>query len=576
MNDTSEIDDHSPFWLEDWYVEPSTGCISRGGDKSKLEPKVMTVLVCLARSQGKVISREALESQAWPGSVVGYDALASTIIKLRKAFGDDSKNSKVIATVPKKGYRLIGRVRIADRSDAQLTLPTSASSTSEPENTAADALQNKTMRQPVVLVALTVCFLGALAIGLVYLLSPFKSQSVDSAQSDKPSIAVLPFKNISNDKEQEYFSDGITSDLITDLSKISSLWVIARNTVFTYKNTNVDVRDVGRELGVRYVIEGSVRKVDDEVRISARLIDTNNGFNLWADRFDGSMSNVFNLQDEVTAKIVSALEVKLTEQERERLSKSYTDNIEAYDNFLHGWQRYWEYSKEGNEQAREYFNKAIELDENFARAYANLALTYSYEAFTGAATDREYTLQQAKKFADKAIELDDSLPQVHWAVGFTALVARDYKSALAEAEKTIALDPNYADGYGLLATTLNYAAKPKLALNYMKKAMRLNPRHSYPYMMIIGEIYFNLHDYKNAILNFNKAIERNPVAREPRLWLASAYTYVGKLEEARWELENIRITDPEISIETIEAVIPLKDPVQLRHLTDGLLKAGLR
>jgi len=215
-------------------------------------------------------------------------------------------------------------------------------------------------------------------------------------------------------------------------------------------------------------------------------------------------------------------------------------------------------------------------DSNFSRAYANLALTYAYEAFAGWTDDRTFILAQANKYAQKAIELDDSLPQVHWAAGFTALVDRNYQFAVSEAEKVIALDPNYADGYGLMATTLNYAAKPKDALQYMLKAMRLNPRHPYPYKMILGEIYFNLHDYDNAIENFNLALERNPAAQEPRLWLAAAYAYTGQIEDAQWELQNIRLVNPEIAIAKIENDIPLKDPVQLKHLIDGLYKAGLK
>jgi len=576
MSENPLIDDQAPFWLEDWYVEPSTDRIARQGEEVKLEPKVMTVLVCLAQSQGKVISREELESRAWAGTIVGYDALASVIIKLRKAFGDDSKNSRIVETVPKKGYRLIGQVRAANEPSRQKTPQPPAALISHKTNPESQAIKSKTSQQPLILVFLTVVLLASLAIGIVIFLSPYKNQDVSEAQNGKPSIAVLPFKNISNDEQQEYFSDGITSDLITDLSKISGLLVIARNTVFTYKDSEIDVRNVGKELGVRYVIEGNVRKVADKVRISAQLIDASNGYNMWADRFDGTYDNVFDLQDEVTAKIVSALQVKLTENEREKLAQKYTNSIEAYDNFLHGWQHYWEYSKEGNAQAREYFIKAIELDGNFARAYANLALTYAYEAFAGWAEDRTITLAQANKYAKTAIELDDGLPQVHWAMGYTALVDRNYLLAVSEAEKVIALDPNYADGYGLMATTLNYAAKPKEALENMLKAMRLNPRHPYPYKMIIGEIYFNLHDYDNAIENFNKALERNPAAQEPRLWLAAAYAYTDRIDDAKWELQNIRIVDPEIAIEKIENDIPLKDPVQLKHLIDGLYKAGLK
>ena len=575
MRENPEINEQSPFWLDDWYVDPSTGSITRGDERSKLEPKVMTVLVCLAKQQGTVISREDLESQAWPNSIVGYDALASTIIKLRKAFADDSKNSRVIETVPKKGYRLIAKIQSGDAAPAsQTNLSTPATASKHKVSEVRSASDPAIFRKPLTPVFIISTLLALLVAVLIVVLQPSDNKS-DDIQSGKPSIAVLPFKNISNDAQQDYFSDGITSDLITDLSKISSIWVIARNTVFTYKGIDVDVRNLREELGVDYVIEGSVRKVKEDVRISARLINTRNGFNLWADRFDGSLSNVFDLQDDVTAKIVTALELKLTEQEQKRISRKYTDSIEAYDNFLHGWQRYWEISREGNEQAREYFLKAIELDNKFARAYANLALTYAYEALNSWTSDRGLSLQQAKKYAEKAIDLDDSLPQVYWAVGFTALVNRDYALSFQAAEKIIALDPNSADGFGLFANILNYVGRTEEALENMQKAMRLNPRYSAPYLMINGEIYFNLHNYQRAIDNFKQALERNPAAQEPRLWLAAAYAYVGEVDSARWELEQIRLTDPNISIGKIESVIPLNDKEQLNHFINGLRKAGL-
>ena len=577
-------DAQTHFQVGDWYIEPDTGRINNGQDENKLEPKVMTVLLCLVSRPGEVVSREELESTAWAGSIVGYDSLATTIIKLRKAFGDSSRNPRYIETVPKRGYRLIATVRPVDSTavSTQISLSSDSGATEARDSFSPGPAISRAshsfvpLHMKVVVPAIAVVVLLVTVIAVVLING--NSSDIDAGSStgiDKPAVAVLPFKNISNDTQQDYFSDGITADLITDLSKISGLSVIARNTVFSYKNTDVDVRRVGRELGVSYVIEGSVRKVLDKVRISARLIDTSNGYNIWADRFDGSLNDVFSLQDKVTSMVVTSLQIKLTENERQRIAVKYTDSIEAYDQFLQGWQRFWEFTRDGIGGARENYLKAIELDPKFARAYANVALTYAYEAFNGWSKEPVLSLQKANEYANKAIAIDDKLPQVHWAMGFTALVQKDYQHALLSAQQVLALEPNHADGYGLLATTLNYAAKPKQALEQMHKAMKLNPRHPFVYKVILGEIYFNLRDYDNAIQSFLQALERNPEAYEPRLWLAAAFAHVGRIDDAGWQLDNIRHMSPEISVEKIEAMVPLKDPGQLKHLIDGLYKAGL-
>jgi TolB-like protein/DNA-binding winged helix-turn-helix (wHTH) protein/tetratricopeptide (TPR) repeat protein len=566
MTDEPTIDPQTAFQVGDWRIEPDTGRMRCGETEVKLEPKVMTVLLSLANQAGKVVTREQLEATAWAGVIVGYDSLASTIIKLRKAFEDDSKNPRFIETVPKKGYRLIAPVKALRPEPVH----------SEAADPVPPGTVKSTRVRPLLLAAVILVFVMVSAVLLFPESEPGDSDSGDTAAVDTPTVAVLPFKNISNDTEQDYFSDGITGDLITDLSKLSGLSVIARNSVFSYKGTDVDVRKVGKELGARYIIEGSVRKAGNQVRISARLIDTRNGFNLWADRFDSPLDDIFAMQDEVTAKIVASLKVKLTDSERVYLARNYTNSIEAYDNFLRGWQHLWKFSKDGNQQAREYYLRAIELDKTFARAYANLAITHAYDYLNGWSETAEQSLELANEFARKAIEIDDRLPQVHWAMGLTYIFSRNYNKALEHAEKALELDPNFADGYGILATALNYAARPKEALQVMQKAMRLNPRHPFVYKVICGEIYFNLHDYPNAIDYFEQALERNPEAQEARLWLAAAYGHLGKSEEATWQLDHVHNAGAELSLDYIEKVVPFKDPSMRKHLIDGLYNAGLK
>ncbi|MDH5631580.1 MAG: winged helix-turn-helix domain-containing tetratricopeptide repeat protein [Gammaproteobacteria bacterium] len=560
MNQTNSISPDTPFFISDWLVEPSLGRISRGEDMVKLEPKVVEVLLRLAQEPGEVVSREQLENDVWHGRIVGYDSLATTIIKLRKAFDDDSRNPAIIETVPKRGYRLIAHVSIAD-----------------PGATVATAGIPRARSQRYQLMAVLFVVIAVLA--MVPWRFDESASPPDVANvhaNNKTSVAVLPFKNLSDDEKQDYFSDGMTADLITDLSQLSQLSVIARNSVFVYRNQDVDVRTVGKELGVQYVVEGSVRKIGRTVRISARLTDTANGYNLWAERFDGRLDDVFALQDRVAAEIVKSLELKLTEFEQAQLLHKYTKSVEAYDQFLKGWQYFWRLSKEGNQAARDAYLKAVALDKHFARAYANLALTYSYEHLNGWSTDTEETLRIANEYANKAVALDSTISQVYWALGVTQVYSRDYAEALKTAHKALELNPNYADSYGLLATVLNYSGKPEQALDAMAHAMRLNPRYPSIYQLMRGEMFFNAHRYDKAIDDFRRALEINPEAQEGRLWLAAALAYANETDDAEWQIDQVRVHDPELTLSRFEAAIPLKDPIQRKHLVDGISRAGMK
>ncbi|MCK5395512.1 MAG: winged helix-turn-helix domain-containing protein [Gammaproteobacteria bacterium] len=572
MSEQSNIDTETPFYVADWYVDPTTCRITKDGQQHKIEPKAMTVLVCLAQKQGHVISRELLEEKAWPDMVVGYDSLASAIIKLRKAFGDNAKNPEVIETVPKKGYRLICPVSTTAASQSPGD-ENSHSTTGRSDSHSIPAASN--MSKAFVIIIATVFAIAALFPLYVQFTSETAEPNKNLIPAGRLVIAVLPFKNLSDDKQQDYFSDGITVDLITDLSKVSGLSVIARNSVFIFKNTDIDIRTVQRELGVDYVVEGSIRKIENQVRISARLIDARTSINIWAERFDGTLDNIFTFQDAVTSKIINALSISLTEQDKSRLAGKYSDSIEAYDQFLHGWQKMWLSTREGMVNARENFNNAIKLDDQFARAYANLALTYVYDHLHGWSNNDELALQKAHEYADKAIAIDPNLPQVYWVKGFADIFERDYQQSLKYAQMSIDLSPNFADGYGLLATTLNYAGNPKQADDVMRKAMQLNPRHPAIYKVIYGEILFNKGDYTGAIENFTEALNMNPDIEESRIWLAAAYANIGDTEEASWQLEQVKVSGRELSLKRLEKVIPFKDPEQRKAFIDGLYKAGI-
>ena len=277
---------------------------------------------------------------------------------------------------------------------------------------------------------------------------------------DKPSIVVLPFVNMSDDPKQEYFSDGITEDLTSALSKISSLFVIARNSAFTYKGKAVKVQDVSKELGVRYVLEGSVRKADNQVRITAQLIDATTGGHLWSERYDRPLQDIFALQDEVVRKIVTTLKLQLTVQEQGILVRKTTDNLEAYDYYLRGRAHFNRFTQEANAQARQMFEQALELDPQYAEAYAFLGSTYFTEWAWQWSQDSQ-TLEQALALAQKAVALDDSLAQAHATLGAVYLWKKQYDQAIAEEERAIALDANFAEAYTWLGETLRRAGRPE-------------------------------------------------------------------------------------------------------------------
>jgi len=323
---------------------------------------------------------------------------------------------------------------------------------------------------------------GALVTLLYSSLSPIRTPQSEIRNQealplpDKPSIAVLPFVNISGDPEQEYFSDGLTEDLITDLSKLSGLFVIARNSVFTYKGKPVKVQEVSRELGVQYVLEGSVRKIGNRVLITAQLVDATTGGHVWSERYDRELKDIFALQEEIRRKIVAYLAVRLTEGEQERAWRQYTSNPEAYDYLLRGLEYFNRFTKETNAQARQMYEKAIELDPTYAVAYATLSVTYLVEWFWQW-SQTPPTLERAFALAQKAIALDDSLALAHDVLGGAYAWKKQHDQAIAEGERALVLAPNSADAHVWQAQILLLAGRPAEAVGLVEKAKRLNPQY---------------------------------------------------------------------------------------------------
>jgi adenylate cyclase len=336
-------------------------------------------------------------------------------------------------------------------------------------------------------------------------------------------------------------------------------------------------QEVAQHLGVRYMLQGSVRRVANQVRINVSFIDAETGVNIWAERFDGSLEDVFTLQDQVLAKVVSELEVKLTAEELANLKKPTAANVEALEEFFWGRATYGSVSKQENEAARKRYRRAIELDPNFAEAYAALALTYLDDWRRRWGISREEAISQAIDLAQKAIQIDPSVPQAHFALGYIYLyVHKGHDLAIEEAKKALALDPNYADGYALLSSAYFFSGHPEKALPLDRKAMRLNPASSFLYFVHLGRSYYFQKHYEQALEAFQSADERNRVYVTNHLWLAATYAQLDQLEEAAWEVDQILTLDPDFSLSHWMDTRPLKKSEHRQHLLAGLHKAGIK
>jgi adenylate cyclase len=393
---------------------------------------------------------------------------------------------------------------------------------------------------------------------------------------DKPSIAVLPFVNMSDDPKQEYFSDGITEEIITALSKTPKLFVIARNSTFTYKGKPVKVQQVGRELGVKYVLEGSVRKAEDKVRVTAQLIDAKTEKHLWAERYDRELKDVFVVQDEITMKIITALQVELTEAEQARLLAKGTDNLGAFLKLLQGREHVYRQNKEDNALARQLFQEAIALDPEYPKPYAFLATTHLGDVWLGSSKSPRESLAKAIELTQKAIALDDSYATAHGLLGNLYIMTRQYDKGIAECERGVALDPNSAGALGWLGQNLYWADRPEEAIPVLEKAIRLNPIPPSWYLYNLAMAYRDTGRYEEAISACKKVLHREPKNVIARLVLTCTYSLSGLEEEARAGAAEILRIDPMFSLERLAKTRPHKNQANTERFIDSLRKAGLK
>lgn len=392
--------------------------------------------------------------------------------------------------------------------------------------------------------------------------SALVTQEAQLPLPNKPSLVVLPLVNLSGDASQEYFNDGLTETLTGNLSKISSLFVIARNSAFTYKGKAVKVQDVGREMGVRYVLEGSVQKADQQVRITVQLIEATTGHHLWSEQYDRPLKDIFALQDEIVQKIVTNLRVEVLEAEIIRVRRLPTDNLTAYDSLLRGWEVFNRFTKEANVQARQLYEKAIALDPQYADAYVGLGWTYYMEWIWRWSADPQ-TLEQALALARQALALDDSLPIAHSLLGMVYVLKQQYEQAIAEGERAITLDPNNADIYVLQADALNLAGRPAEALRAVEQAMRLNPRYPPNYLFDLGLAYQLTGRYAEAITTLQEALSRSPNFIPAHNVLARSY-WLQWLSQQSFAAQTL-----EPAVAAAQQAVALNDSLNISHVFLG-------
>jgi adenylate cyclase len=421
--------------------------------------------------------------------------------------------------------------------------------------------------------AVLVLGLAAVAIWKFYL-HPSPSETKPKLP-DKPSIAVLPFDNMSDDPQQEYFSDGLTEDIITGLSKIPRLFVIARNSSFTYKGKAVKVQQVGRDLGVQYVLEGSVRKAGGRIRITAQLIDAGTGHHLWAERYDRDLKDIFALQDEITEQILTSMEVNLTTGQQARLWRKGTTNRKAYEKVLKAHEYYGRMTREDNAQARQVYREAMALDPEYAVPLVGLSYTYWMDVINGWSRSPRKSMKQAAALAQKALDLDDSLADTHVLLGNIYLMKGRYQEAMDAGEKALILEPNGADVNALLGLMLRYLGRPEEAISVLEKAIRLNPIPPAWYLYNMGDAYrlAGLHD--KAIESFKKALKQNPDHFLAKVYLAATYGETGREEEGRRVADEVIRINPKFSVELYAKRLPYKKRDDIKQIIEGLHKAGL-
>jgi len=522
------------YLFEDCVLDTDCRELRRGTALVSVEPQVFDLLVHVIRHRDRVVSKDDLLVSVWQGRVVSESALFNRINAARSAIGDTGDQQRLIKTLPRKGIRFIAEVR----EDEAHPLPAAN-----------------------------------------------RSRSVDaSAQRegsflplpDRPSIAVLPFANMSGDLDQEYFADGISEDLITGLSRIRWLFVIARNSTFVYKHRPVDVKQVSRELGVRYVLEGSVRRAGKQLRVSAQLVDAITGGHHWAERYDRELGDIFAVQDEITRSVAGAIEPHLLAAEGVRaLSRSAAD-LGAWELVARAQTHFWRLTRADYEAAIEPLERAVDAYPDYAPARGLLGFCQVFAAHMGW-IDRDQGLLPGRQHAIRAIALDDRNPWGHIALGYLALMERRTEESIAAFGRAVTLNPNSAAAHSHLSRGYAFAGRDREAIEHGEDAIRLSPLD--PEMaLFLGAIavaHYAAGRYEEAARYTTEALRLRPGFQGAQRLRCASLAQAGRVEEARSFLATLRLQQPELSIDWIRASVPYQTPRLMQHYLEGMRKAGL-
>ena len=527
------------YLFEDFAFDTDRRELHRGAEAVSMAPQVFDLLEYLIRNRARVVSKDDLIDAIWNGRIVSDAALTTRLNAARGAIGDSGEGQRLIKTLPRKGFRFVGVVR-------------------EAEGVAGEPAGDAPAQRPTAPLPLP----------------------------DKPSVAVLPFTNLSSDPEQDYFADGMAEDIITALSRFRELFVIARHSSFTYKGRAVDVKRVGRELGVRYVLEGSVRKVSDRVRITGQLADTTSGVHLWADRFDGGLGDIFDLQDRVTESVVGAIAPAVEQAEIERAKRKPTESLDAYTVYLRGLASFYRSieehghgpSQQATDEALRLFHRATELDPDFAAAYGRAASCYAYGRGVGWVSDKTDEIAEVMRLTRRAIELgrDDAiaLAASGWAL---AVIVRDFEQAAALIDRALALNPNSAEAWHTGGWIKGWLGEPVSAIECFGRAMRLNPLDARMRGMRTGTAYshFLLGCYEEAASWAAKTLQDSPDFPAALRVAAASNAMLGRLEQAHQAIVRLRHLLPGLRVSNLKDIVPQRRPEDLARYEEALRRAGL-
>jgi TolB-like protein/Flp pilus assembly protein TadD len=519
------------YLFEDYALDPERRELSRGADVVSVAPQVFDLLDYLIRNRERVVSKDDLINAIWNRRSVSDAALTTRLNVARNAIGDSGEEQRLIKTLPRKGFRFIGPVREEGGKSA-----------ADPDNR-------------------------------------IEEEKLNLSLPEKPSIAVLPFENMSGDPEQEYFADGMVEEIITALSRFKWLFVIARNSSFTFKGKAVDVKEVGRKLGVRYVLEGSVRKASGKVRITGQLIDATTGAHIWADRFERDLTDIFALQDEVTVAVVAAIHPKLLQTEIAMAARRRPENLTAYDFFLRGMQQFWLLTREGVAEALRLAHRALELEPRFGTGSALAGQCHMINVLLGYSNDPQFDRKEAIRLARLALSVDDGDPETLAAASqVSAWMLGDCDAGIEMADRAVALNPNSWSTWNGRGHVYRIGGLPEEAIRSFERAIRMSPVDPRLYMTLtgIGHALIELRRFDEAIVVGKKALRQNPSYSSVCRTLASAFAHLGRDAEAREMAARVLEFDPAFTISALIARTP-ELPLETGHrlLIEGLRKAGL-